>query len=131
MLQTSARAAALAVLLLLGLIPVATALATTPPNTWTSTGAMATARVGLTSTLLPNGKVLVVGGGTTSAELYDPSTGVWTPTGSLSAARSGPTATLLPGGQVLGVVAEDLEHARAGPRSACGRARPGMAGHRS
>jgi hypothetical protein len=45
--------------------------------------------------------VLVVGGGGTSAELYDPATGAWTTTGSLHTARYDPSATLLTGGQVL------------------------------
>jgi N-acetylneuraminic acid mutarotase len=64
---------------------------------------MTTARDGNTSTLLPNGKVLVAGGdgNIASAELYDPSAGSWTATGSMATARSGHTATLLPNGKVL------------------------------
>src|SRR5437764_14005926 len=76
-------------------------------GTWTPTGSLATARYGHTATLLPNGKVLVAGGGDSfgqefaSAELYDPATGLWTATGSMSAARVNYTATLLPNGKVL------------------------------
>ncbi|HEV8422328.1 MAG TPA: kelch repeat-containing protein [Chthoniobacterales bacterium] len=67
---------------------------------WTATGSLATARGGHTATLLPNGKVLVVGGSNldglvASAELYDPQTEMWTATGSLQTARAGHTATLL------------------------------------
>ena len=56
--------------------------------------------------MLPNGKVLVLGGinssgNLTNAELYDPASGTWTNTGSLNAARYQSTATLLPDGQVL------------------------------
>lgn len=77
--------------------------------TWTMTGSMNTARYLQTATLLPNGRVLVAGGATStsvssaeySAELYDPATKTWTPTGSLNTARYGHTATLLPGGEVL------------------------------
>ena len=60
-----------------------------------------------TATMLPNGKVLVVGGynssGNTigSAELYDPGTGTWSATGSLAAVRAFHTATLLASGKVL------------------------------
>ncbi len=76
------------------------------PNTWSDTGSLGTARHKHTATLLPDGKVLVVGGvGSSgylaSAELYDPATGVWSATGSLTTARYNHTATLLPDGKVL------------------------------
>lgn len=63
-----------------------------------------------TSTLLPNGKVLVTGGyrdnGTTSevfdtAELYDSSTGRWATTGNMNAMRYVHTASVLANGKVL------------------------------
>jgi hypothetical protein len=72
---------------------------------------MLDARYSHTATLLPTGKVLVVGGEgpfdppgsrpLASAELYDPATGQWHATGSLSNARAFHTATLLASGQVL------------------------------
>jgi Galactose oxidase, central domain len=73
------------------------------------TGSLNTARYGATATLLANGMVLVaggagtaaIGGGLTSAELYDPATGTFTPTGSLSTPRFNNTATLLNDGRVL------------------------------
>ncbi|KAB0686463.1 hypothetical protein F7R13_00460 [Burkholderia territorii] len=73
---------------------------------FTPTGNMATARAEYSATLLPNGKVLVVGGadgldGKSSAELYDPITGEWLITGSLATPRHTHTATLLPNGKVL------------------------------
>ncbi|HTK44919.1 MAG TPA: kelch repeat-containing protein [Patescibacteria group bacterium] len=73
---------------------------------WTSTGAMLEARgEGYTATLLPDGKVLVVGGydrgGLASAEVYDPNSGKWTATGSMDGVRFYHTATLLPDGTVL------------------------------
>jgi hypothetical protein len=73
---------------------------------WTATGSLNTTRSGHTATLLPDGRVLVAAGegepGTlSSAELYDPATGLWTATGSLHAARRDHTATLLPDGRVL------------------------------
>jgi hypothetical protein len=67
---------------------------------------MAAARNEHTATRLLDGKVLVAGGytasgSTTSAELYDPSSGSWSATGSMHGARQGQTATLLPDGRVL------------------------------
>ena len=62
---------------------------------------MSKPRDGHTATLLPSGQVLVVGGGSAQAELYDPASGVWTPTASLATPRSYHTATLLPSGEVL------------------------------
>jgi Galactose oxidase, central domain/Domain of unknown function (DUF4214) len=73
-------------------------------GTWTGTGNLSTARNGHTATLLPNGRVLVVGGADSnfsSAELYDPVTGTWSGTGNSHYARSGHTATLLANGKVL------------------------------
>ena len=74
---------------------------------WTPAGGMGTVRIEHSATLLPDGKVLVVGGQvsyaveTSMAELFDPATGLWTPTGSLHIPRRGHTATLLSNGKVL------------------------------
>src|SRR5438034_9956220 len=71
------------------------------------TGSMYTPRSLNSATLLPNGKVLVIGGTTDfsseleTVEIYDPATRTFTPTGSMSAARHSHTATLLPNGKVL------------------------------
>jgi N-acetylneuraminic acid mutarotase len=72
---------------------------------------MGPARYNHDATLLPSGKVFVTGGIigqgtyypilTSSAELYDPSTGKWTTTGSMSTARFNAGAALLQNGQVL------------------------------
>src|SRR5438552_17395831 len=61
--------------------------ATTP--TWVPTGNLNAARSGHTATLLPNGKVLVVGGAfdDNSAELYDPAIATWSLTGRLNSGR--------------------------------------------
>src|SRR5215468_9531126 len=62
-------------------------------GTFSATGGMATSRLDHTATLLPNGKVLIVGGAhdisngwypVASAELYDPSSGTFTATGSMA-----------------------------------------------
>ena len=71
------------------------------PNTWEPTGPMAVARSGQTATLLDNGDVLVAGGGTAGAALYNPSTGSFATTGAMSEARTDATATLLEDGDVL------------------------------
>ena len=104
------------ILTLAGLIAAGTLLlcqasltfAQTPAPGWSYTGDLNIARSDFTATLLPNGKVLVVGGYTpvpqtilNSAELYDPSTGTWSFTGSLNAPRLAHSATLLQNGKVL------------------------------
>jgi hypothetical protein len=86
-------------------------------NSWTAVGAMAQPRQGHTATLLPDGRVLVVGGGSTdltaNTEIYDPATRTWSASGPLSRARRAHTATLLPDGQVL-VAGGDSSLARGG-----------------
>lgn len=92
---------------------------TTPPAQklgWTTTASLKTARFGHTATLLPNGKVLVVGGDSapiseafmptarnyvSGVEQYDPAAKTWTTTGNLHTARMGHTSTVLPNGKVL------------------------------
>ena len=83
------------------------------PGTFCLTGSMGTASSGHTATLLPNGKVLIVGGdkiitGGSSgalpvarAELYDPATGIFSPTGNMGVERRKHTTTLLSNGKVL------------------------------
>jgi N-acetylneuraminic acid mutarotase len=77
---------------------------------WTTTGGLQTPRRLHTVTLLADGKVLVTGGisgsaqfpapGLAAAELYDPATGTWATTGSMRTARWGHSAVLV-GGKVL------------------------------
>jgi hypothetical protein len=68
---------------------------------WASTGVLADVRQLHTTTALPSGEVLVVGGYTSGTELYDPTTGTWKATGHGMTTHRGHTATLLPDGQVL------------------------------
>ncbi len=68
---------------------------------WNPTGPMGSGRNGNTATLLPSGKVLVAGGGSTVAELYDPATNSWAATGATEADRYNASATLLLNGKVL------------------------------
>ena len=81
---------------------------------WTLTGSMNAARYAHLAVLLSNGplagKVLVTGGLSdenltieSSAELYDPSTGLWVNTGNMTIARfwDNPSPAVLPDGSVL------------------------------
>lgn len=76
---------------------------------WRMAGnALSAARVEHSTTLLPNGSVLVAGGRSTatgaalaSCELYDPLTNKWASAGALNAARAQHSATLLPSGRLL------------------------------
>ena len=84
-------------------------------GTWSVTGSMHHGRTGCcldagaepSATLLPDGQVLVAGGEDanfdllSSAELYNPATGMWSRTGSMTTARAGQSAALLNNGQVL------------------------------
>lgn len=75
-------------------------------GTWTAAGAMKTARVHHTATLLPGGKVLVTGGENESAnlgscEVYNPVSNNWSFTGSFITARTHHTAALLLDGKVF------------------------------
>jgi hypothetical protein len=71
------------------------------------TGNMAELREGHTATLLPNGRVLIAGGGdqvgrsSKTAELYDPAAGIFASTGRMTTPRSGHSSTLLANGKVL------------------------------
>jgi hypothetical protein len=73
---------------------------------WASAGAMASPRQQHTTTLLPNGKLLVSGGNATSgpvatAELYEPASGTWSQTAAMASPRHQHAATLLSSGKVL------------------------------
>jgi N-acetylneuraminic acid mutarotase len=78
---------------------------------WSATGKMHEGRQYFTSTLLPDGRVLVAGGfadcddsfcsDLSTAELYDPTTGTWSTTGSFHGPREQQTASLLADGMVL------------------------------
>src|SRR5262249_20500694 len=75
-------------------------------GTFRATGRMTTSRRMHTATLLPDNRVLIVGGygdqgALANAELFDRGTGTFRATGGLITARGGHTAILLPSGKVL------------------------------
>jgi N-acetylneuraminic acid mutarotase len=88
---------------------------------WSIAASLSTARNSHTATLLPNGKVLVAGGGfwtpsgpcgltagcffniLNTTEVYDLATGTWSAGAPLNTGRSEHTATLLANGKVLAV----------------------------
>jgi hypothetical protein len=79
-------------------------------GTLSKTGDMGDMRALHTASLLSSGKVLVAGGAhgeiynpsiTSSAEIYDPSSGTFSFTGSMLQTRAGHTASVLPSDQVL------------------------------
>ncbi|MFP2902222.1 Kelch repeat-containing protein, partial [Corallococcus sp. 4LFB] len=76
-------------------------------GTWAGAAPLSDARTYHSATLLPTGRVLVVGGyssvsdGITTAELFDPETGTWSPADVLTTGRHLHTATLLRDGRVL------------------------------
>src|SRR5262249_33095383 len=95
--------------------PVALAQPQVVSPSWTFTGNLKHRRWDHMATLLPSGKVLVVGGlyngVLNSAELYDPATETWSATGNLNVPRARFTATLLGNGKVF--VAGDFPRGRA------------------
>jgi Kelch motif len=84
--------------------------ATSRAGSLAETAHMQIARASHSSTLLPNGEVLIAGGfggsGTESnpyrsTEIYDPRTGSFQPAGNMTIGRSGHTATFLKNGKLL------------------------------
>ncbi|MCP4656095.1 MAG: hypothetical protein GY856_11835 [bacterium] len=83
-------------------------------NSWTRTsGDLQQGRAGHTAALLPDGRVMVVGGDgdagdPVTTEVFDPYTETWSDAGSLSTPRQLHSMTLLPSGQVLLIGGESM-----------------------
>ena len=90
-----------------GLTVVPSARSTQPPSgTWMALGSTLAARNGAAAAVLANGRVLVTGGRTSSgvtssAELFDVSTGLASPLPDMPTPRANHTATTLADGRVL------------------------------
>jgi hypothetical protein len=79
-------------------------------GSFSSTGSMTVPRTGAAAAPLPDGRVLIAGGGhydgsnfvaEDSAEIFDPATGSFSPTGSMTEVRTGAAAAPLPDGREL------------------------------
>jgi len=90
-------------------LPALTELFSRTTGRWSASGNMVVPRYDHTATKLRDGRVLVAGGWTqylstaptSTAEMYDPATGVWTGVAPMVMPRAGATASLLPDGRVL------------------------------
>ncbi|MBU1878040.1 MAG: hypothetical protein KJ734_03730, partial [Chloroflexi bacterium] len=75
------------------------------PGTWSATGSLGAVRARHTATLLPDGRLLAVGGVGSgylaSAEIYQPAAGAWSAVASLNTARRDHATALLHNGQAL------------------------------
>jgi hypothetical protein len=75
-------------------------------DNWSQAGQLAANRTGHSSTVLKDGRVLVVGGGgldsnLSLAEIYDPTINTWSPAGITTLARAGHSAALMSDGRVI------------------------------
>ena len=93
-----------------GLVAASRRRATIPPladspGTLSAISSMLEARAVHSSTLQPDGRVLIAGGlpngSIATAELYDPAEGTFLPTGRMNTSRAEHSATLLADGKVL------------------------------